>query len=595
MDANGGPGIVTVTTTPECAWNASSSANWISGVSPSSGQGKGDVKFTVAANDSSAARDGDIIVNDIHARVSQRAPCRYDVQPPTQSLGISGGAGTVTITTTPDCAWTATTDANWIALTPPVTGSGNATLNFTVAASNGNERTGTITIAGQQATVKQTGTAACTYSIAPTTQNIGAAGGAGGPVTVTTQGGCRWAATSNASWLSVTSGQSGTGSGSVGFSAAANTGAARTGTMTIAGSTFTVNQAGAAAPACAFTLSATGQNAAATASSGSVNVTTTSACAWTASSNASWITISSGASGSGNGSVAFNIAANAGALRTGTLTIAGQTYTVTQAAAAPSCAYTLSATSQNAPATASSGSVTVTTTGGCAWTAASNASWITVTSGATGSGNGTVAFSIAANTGAARTGTLTIAAQTYTVTQAAPPPSCAYTIAPTSQNVTAVGIAGTVTVTTTAACTWTATSNAAWITVTSGASGTGNGAVGFAVAANTGAARSGTISIADQTFTVTQDAVAPVCSYTIAPTTQNKDQTGGVGTVTVTTQGGCTWTAVSNASWITVTGGASGTGNGTVTFVIASNSGSERTGTLTIAGQTATVQQASGN
>ena len=59
----------------------------------------------------------------------------------------------------------------------------------------------------------------------------------------------------------------------------------------------------------------------------------------------------------------------------------------------------------------------------------SNASWMTVTSGASGSGPGTVAFSVAANTGAARTGTLTIAGQTFTVTQAAP---CTYAIASNS-------------------------------------------------------------------------------------------------------------------------------------------------------------------
>lgn len=56
---------------------------------------------------------------------------------------------------------------------------------------------------------------------------------------------------------------------------------------------------------------------------------------------------------------------------------------------------------------------------GCAWTAASNASFITVTGGASGSGNGTVSYSVAANTGtASRNGTLTIAGQTFTVTQA---------------------------------------------------------------------------------------------------------------------------------------------------------------------------------
>ncbi|HSC27807.1 MAG TPA: BACON domain-containing carbohydrate-binding protein, partial [Vicinamibacterales bacterium] len=53
-------------------------------------------------------------------------------------------------------------------------------------------------------------------------------------------------------------------------------------------------------------------------------------------SNAAWITIASGANGSGNGTVGYNVAANTTtSTRTGTLTIAGKTFTVSQAAATP--------------------------------------------------------------------------------------------------------------------------------------------------------------------------------------------------------------------------------------------------------------------
>ena len=63
--------------------------------------------------------------------------------------------------------------------------------------------------------------------------------------------------------------------------------------------------------------------------------------------------------------------------------------------------------------------------------------------------------------------------------------------------------------TTDGACGWTATSNNAdWIAITAGNTGTGPGLVTFAVAANAGAARSGTMTIAGQTFTVSQGAAA---------------------------------------------------------------------------------------
>jgi len=83
------------------------------------------------------------------------------------------------------------------------------------------------------------------------------------------------------------------------------------------------------------------------------------------------------------------------------------------------CSYSINPTSASVAATGGSGTVTVTASAGCAWTAASNASFITVTGGASGSGSGTITYSVAANTGTtSRTGTLTIAGQTHTVTQA---------------------------------------------------------------------------------------------------------------------------------------------------------------------------------
>ena len=131
-------------------------------------------------------------------------------------------------------------------LSPPVAGSGNGTVGFTVASNGGSERTGSIIIAGQGSVVTQAAAAApCTFTISPASQSIVAAGGAGTAVAVSTQAGCRWTAASNAAWITVTSGSNGTGNGSVGFTVGANTGASRTGTLTIGGRAFTVTQAAA--------------------------------------------------------------------------------------------------------------------------------------------------------------------------------------------------------------------------------------------------------------------------------------------------------------------------------------------------------------
>ena len=86
----------------------------------------------------------------------------------------------------------------------------------------------------------------CLYSISPTNITIGAGGGAGNTISVTTQAGCAYIAVSNNGFITITSGASGNGNGTVTFTVAANSGAARTGTITIAGQTFTVNQAASA-------------------------------------------------------------------------------------------------------------------------------------------------------------------------------------------------------------------------------------------------------------------------------------------------------------------------------------------------------------
>ena len=61
--------------------------------------------------------------------------------------------------------------------------------------------------------------------------------------------------------------------------------------------------------------------------------------------------------------------------------------------------------------------------------------------------------------------------------------------------------------------------------------------------------------------------------------------------IDVTAAEGCAWTASSNAEWMHIVRGASGSGDGEVWFWIDESRGGERVGTLTVAGQTVTVTQ----
>ena len=583
VGADDSDATVAVVTDAECAWTASEAVTWISQLSPASGQGSGQIGFQVTANGSPEPRQGDIEVNGIRFQVLQAAAtCAFQLSASTATVSAAGGSQSVTVTGLDGCAWSAASEASWISVGSGSTGSGNGAVTLQVAPNPGATRSGTLTIAGHTFTVAQDAVSivSCTPSIQPTSQSIAAAGGIGSS-SVTSNTGCAWTVASNAPWITVTSGASGSGNGPVTFALAANTGANRSGTLTIAGHTFTVNQANG----CSYSIQATSQSIASGGGPGSSAVTSGSGCAWTATSNAPWITVTSGATGSGDGDVTFGIAPNPGAERSGTLTIAGQTFTVNQATG---CSYSIQSTSQSIASGGGPGTSAVTS---CRMRvdATSNAPWITVTSGATGSGNGNVTFSIGANTGAARTGTLTIAGQTFTVNQTT---GCSYSIQPTSQSIASGGGPGSSAVTSNSGCAWTTTSNATWITVTTGATGSGNGNVTFSIGANTGAARSGTATIAGQTFTVNQ---ASGCFSLMSPPSQSIGAAGGLGSTAITSGIGCTWTATSNDPWITVTAGATHTGSGTVTFSSGANTGPARTGTLSIAGQIFTVNQAQGN
>jgi|SoiMethySBSTD1v2_1073268.scaffolds.fasta_scaffold00280_9 all-beta uncharacterized protein/BACON domain-containing protein len=597
IDAGGGSGTVTVTTQPECAWTAAAEASWIASLNPAQGQGSGEVRFQIGANPSGSAREGAIVINNQRAIIRQAASvCQFGVTASATQFPAAGGAGTISVTSPGGCAWTASSDVSWIAVSP-VSGAGGGNITFTVALNTGAGRAGTITAGGIAVTIAQDGPgspappppAACTISLQPPSTSVAAAGG---PGTVGVTAGCAWTASSNVPWITFTTPTSGNGNGSVGFNVAANTSVTgRVGSLTIGSATFTVNQAGASGQSCTITIIPTSQAVGSGATNGiNVSVGTATGCTWTATSNATWITIAAGGSGSGNGTVTLNVAANTAGARNGTVTIGGQTFTVTQAAAPPPpCTYSINPTSQQVAADGATGqSVAVSTAAGCTWAATSNApSWLTITAGASGNGSGNVTFNIAANTGTARSGTLTIAGQTFTVNQAAP--ACSYQINPTSLTVGADPISGlTVGVTAPAGCLWSATSNAGFLDITGGSSGNGSGTVTYRVSEYKGSgSRQGTLTIASQTFTVTQ----VQCSATIDPQSQAVPKAGGTFSVAVTTQLGCQWSVQGKPSWITIISGASGTGNGTVSYLVLSNTGAPRSDTMSIAGRNFTVNQ----
>jgi len=93
--------------------------------------------------------------------------------------------------------------------------------------------------------------------------------------------------------------------------------------------------------------------------------------------------------------------------------------------------------------------------------------------------------------------------------------------------------------------------------------------------------------------TVSRLAGVASCSYAISPTREKFSRAGGAASIAVTTGTQCTWSAASDATWISITSGTARVGSGTVNYTVTPFSGNEktRTATVSIAGQSLVVTQ----
>ena len=340
------------------------------------------------------------------------------------------------------------------------------------------------------------------FSITPLSWSFASTGGS---ASVTTTASGRWTASAAGyPWISLTTTGPLIGNASVGYTVAPSaSSASRTGTILVAGIPHRVTQSGIA---CNPSLSALSQSIAALGGSSSVTLRQSAGdCAWSATSAASWIAVTNTPSSGTSDEVAitFTVATNASSnSRTGDINIAGRTFRVDQAGL--SCGYELTPSSFTLPPNSVVG-LTVDLTAAvsdCAWTAASNTAWLTITAGSSGLGSGRVTYRTDANPlNATRSGSLTIGGQTFGVVQQGVP--CSQTLSATSGYVgPSGGLGSPVNVTSSAAdCTWTtfASPSDPWITVTSAANQTGSGPVTWSAADNPNSTlRTGAISIAGQ-------------------------------------------------------------------------------------------------
>ncbi|HLK65117.1 MAG TPA: discoidin domain-containing protein [Bryobacteraceae bacterium] len=267
--------------------------------------------------------------------------------------------------------------------------------------------------------------------------------------------------------------------------------------------------------------------------------------------------------------------------------------TFTTGGSAPACPFTLSASSASVGPAASTGSVQVSGPPGCAYTAsAPSGGFVTITSGASGSGSGTVTYSVQPNSSpTSRYEFLSIAGLNFDVFQLN---GCVLGLTPGSQSFPPGGGTSSFSVGASSGnCGFTASSSdPSFLTINGSNSGSGSSTVSYTVAPNSANfGRTGTITVTGQGAAAGQTQIYTVieagngCKFALAQASQAIGAGGGTGSASVQAPAGCFWTATSSSPFVSITGGASSSGNDTVSYTVQPNSGSApRTLSLTIAG-----------
>ncbi len=663
FEAAGGMGSIPVTATGGCTWTVTGNPNWVTINSGAAGTGNGAVNFTVAANSGSSARqtaltvagqsftilqggaNGSCAVTPIAMNQSvsgtiATSDCGSLRNPtsPTDRYSFTGTAGqriairadssvfdTLLFLIDPTGAVVAANDDGDYRTSARIPGgtslftlpsSGTYQIEILSSISSGSSGAGAYTLS------LSSGSANCGYAVSPTELNLAATGGNSSFNVTVTGGGCDWGAATDAGWITITSGATSSGDGTVNFTVPANPGFSRSGGIVVAGQLVTINQAGTGAVAAGRW---------ATQNSGTTNQLNQ---VFFLDDNQGWLVGANSTSRStSNGGSAWNGFTVGGVL---------QNY------------HSVRFLDLNNGWVGGDRTTAITANGGGSWprlefaTGTRNRLFPINTTNAVGVGelngggfhaNTLIVLSLGFGSESPALSTLSNLRDLYYAN-----PSGGWSVGDKGQifrltkagntfdeqtgattqtlwgvfaldlcTAWAVGDGGVILKTINAGQSWTPQNSGVTTTLRdvhflNADRGWAVGDGGVILVTWDGGATwtpeaSGTTADLRGVHTNTINAVYAVgangtvvkrtlCSYTLSATMASFAESGGSGSVNVTTTAGCAWTATSNANWITINSGATGNGNGTVNFTVAANTGLARTGMITVAGQTFTVNQA---
>jgi len=191
--AAGGTINATVSAAPTCPWNVSSLPTWVKLASAGSGTGNGSFAISANANQGYALNgSGQVSGPGVAStfNLSQAAgPCaNWSASPTSITVGAAGANGSFTLNANPGCSWNLAGAPGWLTFTSASSGSGSATISYSVAPNAGASRNALLSLSGTGPTlslnVKQDGATAqaCTAPINSGTPVNGSLQSSGCPV-----------------------------------------------------------------------------------------------------------------------------------------------------------------------------------------------------------------------------------------------------------------------------------------------------------------------------------------------------------------------------------------------------------------------------
>ena len=338
MAASGGNALVSVKATPDLPWTATSGASWISvRENFETGAGNGHVVYTVSPQTTLYARTGTVTVTPEPAswmlpatHTVRQAAATASLSATGHAFAVAGETATVEVSVSDIVEWKVESLPDWITLSGSASRVGPGTVTLVAAVNEtGEVREATVKIAEKAFKVSQRAHGV-EGEVEYDNRLFGADGG-DGSIAIHPDGDIAWTAVASADWIVIFENESGTGDAEILYfvEPCMDDGSSRTGTITVGDKTVYITQR-----AYDLDITPTGDWVTGNAGAGEIGVSASVGDVWSVVVTEPWISIVTGDdTGTGSGMVRFAYTDNdTGKTRTGKILVAGEVYTLTQAA-----------------------------------------------------------------------------------------------------------------------------------------------------------------------------------------------------------------------------------------------------------------------